>query len=161
MTSQIRLADVLGTPPDTPAPDMLALYINAKKLYGKDDTGAITLFGGKDPEDKAILIENPDAAEDIGFFFTNVAITLSKILVVLVGSSTPSVTWTMRHGTSRSAGGSEVVTGGTVTTDTGTGEEITTFDDATIVANSWVWIETTAKSGNVDSMNINAFYDED
>jgi hypothetical protein len=160
MTSQVRLTDVLGSPPATPGTGKVSLYINGKKLYGKDDTGAIVLYGGKDPESKAIIIENPTASEDLSFFFTDVALTISKIVVVLVGS-TPSVTWTMRHGTSRSAGGSEVVTGGTVTTDTGSGEEITTFDDATVVADSHVWIETTAQSGTVASMIINIFYDED
>ena len=160
MTAQLRIQDVLGTPPDTPGPNLGAIFYNGKKLYLKDDTGAVTLFGGKDPESKAIIIENPTASEDLSFFFTDVALTISKIVVVLVGS-TPSVTWTMRHGTSRSAAGSEVVTGGTVTTDTGSGEEITTFDDATVVADSHVWIETTAQSGTVASMIINIFYDED
>jgi hypothetical protein len=161
MTAQIRLDDVLGTPPDTPSVDKVSIYINGKKMYLKDDTGTVILLGGKDPESKSIIIENPTAAEDLSFFFTDVALTFSKIVVVLVGSATPSVTWTIRHGTSRSAGGSEVVTGGTVTTDTGSGDEITVFDDATVVANSHIWIETTAKSGTVDSMIVNTFYDED
>ncbi len=112
-------------------------------------------------ESKSIGVENPTAIEDISYFFTDVAITLTKMRAILVGSSTPSVTWTIRHGTDRSGAGAEVVTGGTVTTDVTTGSDITSFNDATIVANSHVWLETTAKSGNVDSINISLFFDED
>jgi hypothetical protein len=117
---------------------------NAKKAVGKS---------------KTISIESPTNIEDISYFFTNKAITISELRAVLTGSG--SVTWTVRHGTDRSGAGLEVVTGGTVTTDTTVGSDVTTFDDATIVADSHVWIETTAKSGTVDSIIITLFYDED
>lgn len=110
---------------------------------------------------KAIIIESPTATEDASFYFTDAAITLTKMRAVLVGSSTPSVTWTVRHGTDRAATGAEVVTGGTVTTSITTGSDITAFNDATIIANSWLWIETTAQSGTVGSIIITIFYDED
>jgi len=146
----------------TPASGYVVIYAKTDgNMYIKDDGGAESQLGGKDPESKSIIIENPSASEDLSFFFTDVAITLSKLRAILTGSSTPSLTWTIRHGTSRSATGSEVVTGGTVTTDTGTGSDITSMDDPTIVADSHVWIETTAQSGNVDSIIINVFYDED
>ena len=48
-----------------------------------------------------------------------------------------------------------------MTTEVDTGVDITVFDDATISADSHVWIETTNKSGTVDSINITLFYDED
>ncbi len=112
-------------------------------------------------ESKSIGVELPTAIEDISYFFTDVAITITKMRAILVGSSTPSVTWTIRHGTDRSGAGAEVILGGTVTTDVTTGTDITSFNDATIVANSHVWLETTAKSGNVDSINISLFFDED
>ena len=121
------------------------------------DTLLKTLTG----ESKSIIIENPTSSEDISFFFTDVAMTVSKMRAVLVGSATPSVTWTVRYATSRSDTGTEVVTGGTVTTSTTTGSDVTTLDDPTIPANSYVWVETTAKSGTVDSININLFYNED
>ena len=112
-------------------------------------------------ESKGIIIENPTSSEDLSYFFTDVAITVSKLLAVLVGSATPSVTWTIRFAASREDAGTEVVTGGTVTTSTTTGSDVTTFDNAAIPANSHVWVETTAKSGTVDSININLFYNED
>lgn len=110
---------------------------------------------------KSIIIENPISAEDISFFFASKAITITEIRAVLTGSASPSVTWTVRHDTDRSAVGSEVVTGGTVTADTTVGSDVTSFDDATVVADSHLWIETTAKSGTVTSIIITLFYTQD
>ena len=110
---------------------------------------------------KAITIESPTSTEDFSIFFTDYAITVTKIVAVLVGSATPSVTWTVRHGTDRSAAGAEVVTSGTTTTSTTSGSVVTTFNDATIVADSFIWLETTAKSGTVNSINITILYTQD
>lgn len=110
---------------------------------------------------KGITVEAPTAAEDLSMFFTPVAITVTKIVAVLVGSATPSVTWTLRHSTDRSAAGNEVVTGGTATTSVSTGSVVTSFDDATIPADSFVWLETTAQSGTVGQVTVTAIYTED
>jgi hypothetical protein len=114
--------------------------------------------GGWEIETKAITIESPTSTEDISMFFTDVAITVEKMTAVLRGSATPSVTWTIRHGSDRSAAGTEVVTGGTATTNTTTGDTVTSFNDATIPANSFVWLETTAQSGTVNEINITIKY---
>ena len=110
---------------------------------------------------KSITIELPDNAEDISMFFSNAAITVKEIRAVLIGASTPSVTWTVRHGTDRSATGAEVVTSGTTTTSVTTGSDVTSFNDATIVADSFVWIETTAQSGTVTELHITIVYTRD
>lgn len=110
---------------------------------------------------KAITVKNPTNAEDISMFFTDPAITITKMVAVLVGSSTPSVTWTVRHSTDRNATGNEVVTGGTTTTSTTTGSVVTSFNDATIPATSFVWLETTAKSGTVTELHLTIFYRQD
>ena len=110
---------------------------------------------------KSFTVENPGASEDITWFYTDTAITITQLTSVLTGSSTPSVTWTIRHGSDRSATGTEVVTSGTTTTSVSTGTETTSFNDATIPANSWVWIETTAQSGTVLSLSVTAEYHED
>ncbi len=107
---------------------------------------------------KSITIENPTSAEDISMFFTNKSITIKEIRAVLRGSATPSVTMTIRHGTDRDAAGAEVVTGGSVITSITTGSDITAFNDETIVADSFVWLETTAQSGTVDELQITIFY---
>lgn len=112
-------------------------------------------------QSKSITIESPTSSEDISMFYTDEAITITKIVAVLVGSSTPSVTWTLRHGTDRSGTGAEAVTSGTTTTSTTTGSVVTSFNDATVVADSFLWCETTAMSGTVDQLNITVFYRQD
>lgn len=110
---------------------------------------------------KSITIESPTSSEDIGLFYSNEAITITQIRAVLVGSSTPSVTWTLRHSTTdRSATGTEAVTGGTTTTSTTTGSNVTSFNDATATA-GWLWLETTAQSGTVDKLEITIYYRQD
>ncbi len=108
---------------------------------------------------KSITITNPSSSEDLSLFFTNKALTITEMRAVLLGSSTPSVTWTVRHNaTDRSATGTEVVTGGTTTTSTTSGNDVTSFNDATIDADSFVWIETTAKSGTVTEIQLTIIY---
>lgn len=109
---------------------------------------------------KSITIESPTASEDITLFYTDDAITVTQLNAVSVGT-TPSVTYTIRHSTDRSATGNEVVTGGSTTTSTTTGDEVTSFNDATIPASSWVWLETTAQSGTVSETNITLEYTRD
>lgn len=111
-------------------------------------------------QSKSITIESPTATEDISMFFTNSAITITEMRAVVRGT-TPSVTFTIRHGIDRSLVGAEVVTGGTTTTSQTTGSDIVSFNDATIVADSFVWLETTAQTGTVDEMNLTIIYTED
>lgn len=85
-------------------------------------------------------------------------ITIKKVTAVLVGSSTPSVTFTLRHATSRSAGGTEVTTGGWTVTSTTTSTVFDDFDDATVNFNEMIWLEVTDQSGVVDMLNITVYY---
>jgi len=103
---------------------------------------------------KAITVEDPTSSEDITMFFTPIAITITEMRAVVRGTS-PSVTWTIRHhATDRSNAGNEVVTGGTTTTSESTGSDVTSFNDATIPADSYVWLETTAESGTTDELSV-------
>lgn len=107
----------------------------------------------------SITIEDPGASEDITIAFTNRAITIMEIRAVLIGASTPSVTWTIRHdATNRSAAGSEVVNGGTTTTSVTAGSDVTVFNDETIPADSFVWLETTAQSGTVTELHVTIIF---
>lgn len=109
----------------------------------------------------SITVEDPSDSEDISIAFTNRAITVTEIRAVLIGT-TPSVTWTIRHhATDRSNAGNEVVTGGTITTSTTSGSDVTAFDDATIAADSFIWLETTATSGTVGEMHNTIVYTVD
>lgn len=108
---------------------------------------------------KSITIESPTSSEDLSMFYTDDAITVTKIVFVITGST--SVTTTIRHSTDRSATGNEVVTGGTTANSTTTGNVVTSFNDATIPADSFVWLETTALSGTPTSLNVTIFYTQD
>ena len=102
---------------------------------------------------KPYTLDFPHEAEDETLWHTPVAIAIRRIFAVLTGSSTPSVTWTIRFASDRSAAGTEVVTGGTATTSL-TGVTIDSFSDATIPADNWIWLETTAASGIVKSLHL-------
>jgi hypothetical protein len=102
---------------------------------------------------KNITVEEPDNAENITWFYTGDAITIDSLEFVLVGSATPSVTISLYHGTNRTTG--TLIDTNTITNTT-TGTTVTTITDATIPANSFVWVVTTAQSGTVDSMHITA-----
>jgi len=107
---------------------------------------------------KSITIGSPDNSEDISIFFTEIPIEITKMVAVLVGSATPSVTWTIRFDANRNLTGIEVVTSGTTTTSTTTGSSVTSFNNTVISANNFVWLETTAQSGTVDEINITIFW---
>lgn len=122
-----------------------------------DDTSAtdVRTTIGANLFEKHLTIESPTSSEDVTIFFTNRAITITEMRAVLNnGTATPSVTWTIRHSTDRSATGNEVVTGGTTTTSVSTGSDVTSFNDATIPADSFVWLATTAQSGTVPELHI-------
>ena len=101
--------------------------------------------------------EAPGAAEDGPTDYTAVALTVTKITAILVGAA-PSVTWTIRFGSDRSGAGTEVVMGGTTSTNTTTGDDVTVLDEPLIPADSFIWLETTAQSGTVVSMSITLVY---
>lgn len=109
----------------------------------------------------SITIEDPTSSEDITITFTSRAITISEMRAVLIGSETPSVSWTIRHATDRNSAGNEVVTNGTTTTSTTTGSKVTTLDDETIPADSYIWLETQDQSGVVTEISVTMVYTED
>ncbi|MBI3320015.1 MAG: hypothetical protein HYZ89_05460 [Candidatus Omnitrophica bacterium] len=128
------------------------------RIYCEFTGSEITLAPEK--KSNSITVDTPIAAENLTIFFTDKAITVQKMAAVLTGSI-PSVTWSVRFAADRSAAGTEVVTGGTTTTSTTTGDVITTFNNASIPANSYVWLTTTATSGTVNTLHVTANYTVD
>lgn len=110
-------------------------------------------------QSKSITIEIPTSAEDISIFYTDEAITITKIVFVITGAT--SATTTIRHHTDRNNAGNEVVTGGTVANSTTSGNVVTSFNDATVPADSFIWLETTALSGTPTTLNATIFYKQD
>jgi len=109
---------------------------------------------------KAIFIESPTASEDITWWYCLDAITFTELDFVITGTTYVNVT--VRHDPNRSAIGNEVIAGGTGVSSGASGLKITTgFNDATVPASSWVWIETTGLSGTPTSLSIVGHYTED
>jgi len=112
-------------------------------------------------EVQAVVLASPGTSEDVTVFFSEHAITVAEINAVVRGTSSPDVTWTVRHAADRGGAGNEVVTGGTTTSSTSTGDSITSFNDATIPAGSWVWLETTATTGTVAELAVSIRFRRD
>jgi hypothetical protein len=107
---------------------------------------------------RTITYEAPTAADDITIFRADVAITVQEVIGISTGT-TPSTTYQLKHGTDRSAVGNDLTTSGT-TTSTTTGD-VATLSDATIPADSFIWLETTAASGTDVILSIDIRYTED
>jgi hypothetical protein len=93
---------------------------------------------------------------DYGTWFTADAVTISEIRAVHVGTlATPDIDIDIRHSTDRSAAGNQVETTAMTITSSTTGDSFTTgFEDATVPANSWIWVETSSISGTTDNLEI-------
>ncbi len=109
---------------------------------------------------KNIAVESPDSSEDLSWFFTPIAITVTEVTSVSVGS-TPSTTISIMHNTNRSSAGNNVLTAATATTSTTTGDNPAIGGDTTIPVDSFVWLETSAQSGTVDILLVSLTYTED
>jgi hypothetical protein len=149
-----------GAAPSTPASGFSTVYVKTDGMvYGKDDAGVETKLSNPTLTKNA-TIELPTASENLGMFRTPVAITVTNTHAVLVGSSTPSVTYQINFGTDRTSGTAVYSAGQTVTSTT-TGTAASGVNDATIPAGSWIWITTSAQSGTVNNIQISLTYTED
>jgi Collagen triple helix repeat (20 copies) len=107
---------------------------------------------------RSITIETPSNSEKVPMFWTNTAITVTEIRSAVIGSSTPYVNFSLRFGSDLSAAGTEIVTGGVNANSTTTGISTVSFNNATISANAFVWLTTTATGGTVNSLHVSMLY---
>lgn len=107
-----------------------------------------------------MTFEDPTSSDDLTWIFTDRAITITQIRAVLAnGSATPTVTYQVKHHTDRSNVGNNLTTSAAVTSVT-TGTDAT-LSDATVPADSWIWIETSAQGGTTPEFAIFMEYTED
>lgn len=150
-----------GTPTGVPtaitdhAPIVIDNSNDALYFYSN---GAWHLAGGggtSSPSPKAAWVESPTASEKIVLFALDANWTLASIDAVLpAGASTPSVTFSIRYGTDVSASGTEVKTGGITVTSTTTATSTTSLDNPVLSAGDFVWLTTTAVSGDVPALSV-------
>ena len=95
--------------------------------------------------EKTITVEDPTASEDIAICFLFQAVTIREVQAVVVGTS---CTIDPYHNTDRSGGGgaTDVLDAATLINNTTTGQNLTSFTDATIPADSWLILETTTST---------------
>ena len=102
---------------------------------------------------RTLSLEFPGAAENAFMFRAPRAMRILNAHAVLVGSATPSVTFSVKSGTDRSSLGTTNTTSQAVTsTTTGTGLVVSTPD---IAAGAWVCLVSTAQSGTVTELDLN------
>jgi hypothetical protein len=129
-------------------------------ITGDDGANTITIGVAKVKQIKGATIESPGSSENISLFYTDHAITITRVSDVVRGT-TPSVTYNIRHATTRDSGSPNDVFGSNRTVTSTSGATTTTFSDATIPANSWVWLITSATSGTITDINITLQYEAD
>jgi len=101
-------------------------------------------------------IETPTATEDVMIHRFQRAVTIVEVEGTIRGGT--SVTINPKHAADRSAAGTALLSSATAISNTTTGQEITSFNDADIDADEILWLETTALSGTVDELSLTITY---
>jgi hypothetical protein len=153
---QLKIKDIAA--PSTPASGYGVIYVNTDAPRFKDDGGNVTKLN--EQQTRTLTIESPSSSENISFFYTDKAITITKAAYAVRGSS-PSVTIDVHHHTDRSSGSPNELFGTNVAVTSTTGTTNTTFNDATIPAGSFVWIISSAASGTNNELTITLTFTED
>jgi len=97
-------------------------------------------------------LTSPVAGDKLPLLYTWSSLTLSEVRALVVGTS-PSVTFSLRHGSDFSAAGTPVKADGMDATNTTTGESWSSLDSPEIPAGSWLWIVVDAVSGTGVSLH--------
>lgn len=107
---------------------------------------------------KTLTLEAPTASDDITIFKTDRAITVQEVIAVNVGTS-PSTTYQLKYNAARNNAGTALTTSASTTSVVG--GNVATLSNASIPADNWVWLETTAASGTGVFLTIDIRYTED
>lgn len=108
---------------------------------------------------KAISIPDPVAADDATIFFTPVAITITAVHSHITGST--NVVFNIGHASTRTGTQLDVFTSDITLTSTAGQTNNSGFNDATIPANSWVWLDIVSVSGTPTLFHATIQYTED
>lgn len=102
---------------------------------------------------KAVSIFTPAVNDNVTLLYTSASTSIAKLVSVVSGNS-PSVTYTIKYGSSKAAG-TEILTGGFTSSSTTTGNVTTSFTNPIIPTDNFVWLEISAVGGTVTEFYVN------
>ena len=108
-----------------------------------------------------ITVETPVATDDIAMGYTFQDITVTELQAVVTGPGSPSVTIDPYHAATRLGAQNDILDAATAITNTGAGQNLTSFDDATIPADSWIVLEVTALGSAAGQITVAMRYTVD
>ncbi len=82
------------------------------------------------------------------------ALTISRVDTVLTGGTSPSVSFSLRHGADVSAAGTAATTDPIAVTSTTSGTATTSFQSPNIPAGHWLWLQVTSASGSAAGLTV-------
>ena len=82
------------------------------------------------------------------------ALTISRVDAVLTGGTSPSVSFSLRHGAEVSAAGTAATSDPITTTSTTSGSGSTSFQSPNIPAGHWLWLQVTAASVSPTGLSV-------
>jgi hypothetical protein len=108
---------------------------------------------------RSATIIDPVATDDMTLFFTPVAITVTDVRSHITGST--NVVFNISHAATRTGTPLDVFTSDITLTSTTGQSNNSGFNDATIPANSWVWVDIVSVSGTPSRFHATVIYTED
>jgi hypothetical protein len=110
----------------------------------------------------SITIENPTGAEEINLGHVFADITVTEVQAVVAGTGGPSVTIDPQHRDQADIPENDILSSPTAITNTGDGQNLTSFDDPSVPADSWMIMITTAIGGaTVTALTVTIKYTVD
>ena len=110
---------------------------------------------------KSISLYSPTEFDNITMFYTEESISLNKVVTVLRGGVSASVRYNIRYDQNRSLSGTAITNDDIISDNTETGDILVAFDNSTIPANSFVWLEVLEVTNVVDEFGINLYWGAD
>ena len=101
-----------------------------------------------------VWLANPQANDRRILMRAPQALTISRVDAVLTGGTSPSISFSLRHGADVSAAGTAVTTDPITTASTTSGTASTNFQDPAIPEGQWLWLEVTASSGSPQALTV-------
>lgn len=119
-------------------------------------TGTFAPFGRI--HSKSITVTSPVNTDNIAMFYTDVPLTVTKVVAVLVGSSSPVVSGSLYSSVNRSLNGTELITNGITCNNTVGGNIFTSITNPIIGSGTFVFLKLTGVVGSVSEENVTVFF---